>query len=135
MSYDFVIDSYAWIEYFRGSMRGALVRPYVEEEDSATPTIVIAEISRKLLNEILEGRETKQGREEKLDFIRTSTFIIELTMEIAKLAGEMDVERRKTVRGWGLSDSIVLATAKKENAKVVTGDKHFADLKDEIIFI
>jgi predicted nucleic acid-binding protein len=56
-------------------------------------------------------------------------------MEIAKLAGEMDVERRKTVRGWGLSDSIVLATAKKENAKVVTGDKHFADLKDEIIFI
>jgi predicted nucleic acid-binding protein len=116
-------------------MRGALVRPYVEEEDSATPTIVIAEISRKLLNEILEGRETKQGREEKLDFIRTSTFIIELTMEIAKLAGEMDVERRKTVRGWGLSDSIVLATAKKENAKVVTGDKHFADLKDEIIFI
>jgi len=34
-------------------------------------------------------------------------------MEIAKLAGEMDVEGRKTVRGWGLSDSIALATAKK----------------------
>ncbi len=51
------------------------------------------------------------------------------------MAGEIDVERRKIMRGWGLSDSIILATARKENAKVITGDKHFADLKDEIIFI
>ncbi|MEM1581507.1 MAG: type II toxin-antitoxin system VapC family toxin [Candidatus Bathyarchaeia archaeon] len=135
MSYDFVIDSYAWIEYFRGSTRGALAKPYIEEENSVTPTIVIAEISRKLLNEILEGRETMQGREEKLDFIKTSTFVMDLTIEIAKLAGEIDIERRRVMRGWGLSDSIILATARRENAKVITGDKHFADLKDEIILI
>jgi len=67
MSYDFVIDSYAWIEYFRGSEGGALARFYIEEENSATPTIVIAEISRKLLNEILAGRETKQGREKQIE--------------------------------------------------------------------
>ncbi|MCD6465623.1 hypothetical protein J7L27_04580 [Candidatus Bathyarchaeota archaeon] len=30
---------------------------------------------------------------------------------------------------------MILATARKENAKVVTGDKHFADLKDEVILI
>ncbi|MEM3479007.1 MAG: type II toxin-antitoxin system VapC family toxin [Candidatus Bathyarchaeia archaeon] len=135
MSYDFIIDSYAWIEYFRGSSRGSLARPYIEGENSATPTIVIAEISRKLLNEICEGRETMEGREEKLDFIRTSTLIVELTMDIAKFAGEIDVERRKIVRDWGLSDSIILATARKGNAKVVTGDKHFADLKDDVILI
>jgi predicted nuclease of predicted toxin-antitoxin system len=33
------------------------------------------------------------------------------------------------VRDWGLADSIILATARKEDAKVVTGDKHFIDLK------
>lgn len=135
MSYDFVIDSYAWIEYFRGSSRGALAKPYIEDEDSATPTIVIAEISRKLLNEVFEGRETVEGRGEKLDFIRTSTIIVELTMDIAKMAGEIDVERKKIVRGWGLSDSIILATARRGNARVVTGDRHFADLKDEVILI
>ncbi|MBO3842959.1 MAG: hypothetical protein FGF48_11195 [Candidatus Brockarchaeota archaeon] len=26
---------------------------------------------------------------------------------------------------------MILATARKSNAKVVTGDKHFADLKDK----
>ena len=135
MSYDFVIDSYAWIEYFRGSEGGALARFYIEEENSATPTIVIAEISRKLLNEILAGRETKQGRENKLNFIKASTLIVELTAEIARATGEIDAERRKNVKGWGLADSIILATARKENAKVVTGDKHFADLKDEVILI
>jgi len=44
-----------------------LARFYIEEENSATPTIVIAEISRKLLNEILAGRETKQGREKQIE--------------------------------------------------------------------
>lgn len=68
--------------------------------------------------------EASEGREEKLDFIRASMIIMELTMNIAKL-----------VRGWGLSDSIIIATARRENAKVVTGDEHFADLKDEVILI
>jgi predicted nucleic acid-binding protein len=135
MSYSFVIDSYAWIEYFRGSKRGFPVRNYVEKENSATPTIVIAEISRKLLKEVLAGRETAVGRESKLDFIKTSTFVVELNEEIARLAGEIDVERKKMVRDWGLADSIILATARKEDAKVVTGNKHFIDLKNEIIFI
>lgn len=59
--------------------------------------------------------------------------IVDLTHDIAELAGEIDVERK--VRIWGIADSIILATARKTNAKIVTGDKHFADLKDEIIFL
>lgn len=135
MNYDFVIDSYAWIEYFRGSKRGRLVRKYVEEEESATPTIVVAELSRKLLNEVLEGRETPEGRVTKLDFIKISTSLVELNEEIARIAGEIDVERRKIVKGWGLADSIILATARIRSARVVTGDKHFEDLRDEAILI
>ena len=70
-----------------------------------------------------------------MNFIKASTLIVELTAEIARATGEIDVERRKNVKGWGLADPIILATARKENAKVVTGDKHFADLKDEVILI
>ncbi|MEM2194869.1 MAG: type II toxin-antitoxin system VapC family toxin [Candidatus Methanomethylicia archaeon] len=135
MNYDFIIDSYAWMEYFIGSRRGYTAKDYIEKRDSATPTIVVAEISRKLLNEVLAGRETVTGREDKLDFIKTSTLIVDLTEEIARLAGEIDIERRRIVKGWGLADSIILATARRENAKIITGDKHFIDLKNEIIFI
>ena len=135
MSYKYVIDSYAWIEYFRGTSAGAKAKQYIEEEESATPTIVIAELSRKLLKEVEAGRETPEGREARLRFIKVSTIIVNLTEKIATLAGEIDVERRRKVKGWGLADSIVLATARKSKAKVITGDEHFRDLADEVILI
>lgn len=135
MSYDYVIDSYAWIEYFRGSKAGGRARNYIEEESSATPTIVLAELSRKLLREVERGVETMEGREVKLKFIAATTEIVCLTREIAELAGEIDVERRKRVSNWGLADSIILATARIANAKVVTGDKHFTDLAEEVVMI
>jgi len=133
MSYDYVIDSYAWIEYFRGSKEGAMAKKYIEERRSATPTVVLAEISRKLLKEIEEGRESEEGRKAKLRFIKSSTLMINLSAEIAELAGELDVERKKKVRGWGLADSIILATARLARAKVVTGDRHFRDLSEAIM--
>lgn len=37
-------------------------------------------------------------------------------------------ENKKKIKNWGMSDSIILATAKLLNAKVVTGDEHFRDL-------
>jgi predicted nucleic acid-binding protein len=135
MNYDFVIDSYVWIEYFRGTKRGEIAKNYIEIENSATPTIVIAELSRKLLYEVLAKRETMEGRENKLNFIKTSTLVIELNEEIAILAGEIDIERKKLIKGWGMADSIILATARIKGAKIVTGDQHFKDLKNNVIFI
>jgi predicted nucleic acid-binding protein len=135
MNYDFVIDSYVWIEYFRGTKKGEIAKKYIEIENSATPTIVIAELSRKLLYEVLAKRETMEGRENKLNFIKTSTLVIELNEEIAILAGEIDIERKKLIKGWGMADSIILATARVKGAKIVTGDQHFKDLKNNVIFI
>jgi predicted nucleic acid-binding protein len=96
---------------------------------------VIAELSRKLLRETLAGRETVAGRLERLRFVRSSTVVLDLTDEIATVAGEIDVQRKEKVRDWGLADSIVLATARESGAKVVTGDKNFKDLGAEIVFL
>ena len=96
---------------------------------------MIAELSRKLLREALAGRETAEGRLERLRFVRSSTLVLDLTDEIATVAGELDIERKEKVRDWGLSDSIVLATARESGAKVVTGDKHFKDLGAETVFL
>ena len=76
-----------------------------------------------------------EGRENKLNFIKTSTLVIELNEEIAILAGEIDIERKKLIKGWGMADSIILATARVKGAKIVTGDQHFKDLKNNVIFI
>jgi hypothetical protein len=79
----YVLDTYAWIEYF-GSEKGRSAKRY-------------------------------------LDYA------------LAELAARTCAERRKKVGGWGLIDSVVLVTARMGDGKVVTGDRHFADLKEAIL--
>jgi predicted nucleic acid-binding protein len=46
-----VYDTYAWVEYFLGTDKGLRVRTLLKEEGGYTPSIVLAEISRKYLRE------------------------------------------------------------------------------------
>lgn len=63
------------------------------------------------------------------------TRVVTLDSEIAEKAGALSHDRKRLVKRWGLVDSIVLATARKHKARVVTGDEHFRDLIDEAIMI
>ena len=67
---------------------------------------------------------------ERLKFIRAKTTIVSLDDEMAEVAGRISAERRRKIRRWGLVDSCVLATARAKQARVITGDEHFDDLKD-----
>ena len=134
MSCKYIIDAYAWIEYFKASQSGAVAREYIESEHSATPTIVISEISKKLQKEIMLGNETREGRIDRLEFIRGTTTIIDLDFETACEAGKINEDLREKAKGFGLADSIILCTARNARGKVVTGDQHFRNL-EEVIFI
>ena len=134
MNSKYVIDAYAWIEYFRASKYGEVAKEYVESADSVTPSIVVAEVSRKLQKEIEIGNETPDGRLKRLDFINATSQLVELDFELAVIAGKTDCDMKKKEKGWGLADSIVLCTARSMKGKVVTGDEHFRDLQ-EVIFI
>ena len=121
MTYDFVIDSYAWVEYFKGTEEGTIAKEYIEGKDCVTCSITIAELSEKY------KRENKKF-DEDFDFIIGRTKIIDLNTQIALMAGEINCENKKKIKNWGMSDSIILATSKLLNAKVVTGDPHFSSL-------
>ena len=126
MSYDYVIDSYAWVEYFRGSEQGAAAKEYIDNKNCATSSITIAELSEKY------KRENKDF-EKDFHFIIARTKIIELDAEIALSAGEINFVNKKNIKNWGMSDSIILATAKLFNSKVLTGDEHFRNLNSVMI--
>ena len=119
MSYRFVIDSYAWIEYFRGTESGKRAKNYIESKEAATSGISIAELKEKYL------REGWHYFDADLLFMTSVTTIVPVGKEIAVLVGGINFERKKKVKDWGMSDSIVLATAVMASAKVVTGDPHF----------
>ncbi len=127
MSYEYVIDSYSWIEYFRGTPSGSIVRPYVEGDRAATSTVSLAELKEKYL------RERWQSFQEDLEFVAARTLITPVDRQIALLAGEINHIRKRNVGDWGMADSLILATARRASAKVVTGDKHFEGLPDAII--
>lgn len=126
MSYDFVIDSYAWVEYFRGSNEGKTAQEYIENENCATSSITIAELSEKY------KRENRNFKDD-FEFIISRTKIIELNTETALIAGQINCGNKKKIKNWGMADSIILATAKLLNAKVVTGDEHFRNLNSVML--
>jgi predicted nucleic acid-binding protein len=134
LSCKYVVDSYAWIEYFKASEYGEVAKKYIESGHCVTPTIVVSEVSRKLQKGIELGDETVEGRLKRLEFINATSQVVELDFELAVSAGETDLNMKKMVKGWGLADSIVLCTARGLKGKVVTGDEHFRDL-EEVIFI
>jgi predicted nucleic acid-binding protein len=134
MTCNYIIDAYAWIEYFKASKMGEAAKEFIESENSVTPTIVVSEISRKLRKEVELGNETWGGRLRRLEFIRATTKIVDLDFEIAVDAGGVSEDLKTEAKGWGLSDSIVLCTARSLKGKVVTGDEHFRNL-DNVVFV
>jgi len=129
MSYKYVLDTFAWVEYFRGTKKGETVRKCIEEGACATPTIAIAELSG------IYEREKNNYWERDLAFIISKTTIINLDQNIAAQAGKAKNGIREKYRTkFGLADAIILATAQELEAKVVTGDQHFEKLS-EVVFL
>ncbi|MDH5811860.1 MAG: type II toxin-antitoxin system VapC family toxin [Candidatus Verstraetearchaeota archaeon] len=126
----YVIDSYAWIEYFMGTKPGEMVKPIIEGlEEKITPTICLAEVYSKTLK--VEGEEQA---ERQIKFIKERSALAPLEESVAIKAAKIDVAMKRKVVGWGLADSIVYATGLLKKAEVVTGDVHFQGLKN-VIFI
>ena len=126
MTFDCIFDSYAWIEYFRGSKAGEQVKKFVESKKGVTPIIVIAELSAKY------HKEKWEFWEEDLQFILARSVIFDLTLDIASSAGKTKMNMRKERPNFGLSDAIILETGKNINAPILTGDPHFKGLTNTI---
>ena len=121
----YIMDSYAWLEYFMGSEAGRKVKQIIEAEadEKLTPSICLAETYSKILR-----TEDEEKAELRRTFIKSRSALIPLDEDLAVEAAKTDVAMKKKVRNWGLADSIVLSTARSRKGKVVTGDPHFRGL-------
>jgi predicted nucleic acid-binding protein len=126
----YIMDSYAWLEYFMGTDMGKRVKEIVDSEadEKLTPSICLAEIYAKILR-----TEDAEKAELRREFIKSRSALIPLTEELAVDAAKADVAMKKKVQGWGLADSIVLSTARNRDGKVVTGDLHFRGLPETYV--
>jgi predicted nucleic acid-binding protein len=126
----YLIDSYAWIEYFMGTEAGEKAKPIIENQDEKiTPTICLAEVYAKTLK-----AENQELAEKQRTFIKEKSAIAPLDEPIAVESARIQIKMKKEIDGWGLADSIVYATALLKKAEVVTGDEHFKKLRN-VLFI
>ena len=128
MNKKYIIDAYAWVEYLIGSEVGNEVKAVLEGEDNKINTcaVTVAEVISKT---------TREGRnpETAYDILISDSHIIDVDEELSKDAGMLHAEMRKTIRDFGLADAYVLASAKKLNSKILTGDPHFKGVKEAIL--
>jgi predicted nucleic acid-binding protein len=112
-----LIDSSGWIEFFTGGPLAERYATYLTSRHQIiTPTVVLYEVYKKIKRE--RGEETALLFAGRL----SATQVVHLTESIALLAADLSLRH-----GLAMADAIVYATAKDQEADVVTGD---ADLKD-----
>ena len=122
-----IIDAYAWVEYMEGSEKGEkLHNLLLKNDENYTLSITIAEVvskmKRKRGNSLLAYKS-----------INANSKIIEIDKVLANEAGLLHAEIKTKIKDFGLADAFILASAKKLNAKIITGDNHFKNFKEAIM--
>jgi len=131
MSYKFVLDSYAWVEYSLGSTMGKFVDFLLKNTSCITPSIVIAELSDKFHRE-------KNLKEWQIlfKFIKHKTEIISLDAMLAHQSGEcknfLRGQQQSSEKKVGLADAIIYQTSISQDSRLVTRDEHFEATKEVV---
>lgn len=117
-----VIDSSGWLEYLTdGPLANEFARRLRQPAAVLTPAIVVYEVykhSRRL-----------RGEEAAIDAVAAlrKTTIIPLTEEVALVAADLSIEHK-----LAMADAIVLATARLNEAEVMTSDADFSGISGVI---
>lgn len=129
-----VADAYAWMELFAGTRKGEFAKSRMEEAETViTPDTVLAELARKYIREGVKEETTRQ----RLSTILEASEPAYIDDHVAIEAGRAYLELEKRARDAGLEkpslfDGLVLAVARTNGGKVLTGDEHFRGLPETL---
>ena len=115
-----LVDSSAWLEYFAAGPNASFFAPAIENNrELVVPTIVILEIYKR----ILQQRNARAALEAVA--IVQQGRVVDLTAGLAIAAARISHSEKLP-----MADSVILATARAENAVIWTQDADFKNLAD-----
>ena len=118
-----LIDSWAWIEYWKGGIHSEAVGSYIQgEEEAVVSTINLAEVYHWILKFY-----TKETAEQKRAAIEKRCFIVPVDKAIAVEAAKINHDNN-----LDLADSLILATARMSGSLVLTGDSDLKSFKETV---
>jgi len=118
-----LLDSWAWIEYWKGGRRAKAAAAHIEgDEEAVASTINLAEVYFWILRFYGESTAVK-----KASTMEKRCILIPVERRIA-----VEAAKARQRHGLALADSLVYATAEEVGAKLVTGDPDLRDLEGTI---
>lgn len=123
----YIVDTYAWIEYFMGSNEGLILKSLLDNRNNKFVTMecCLAELKGFCLKNDVDFAEFYA-------IIKRDSIILPVLNEHWLKAAEIRHETRKNVKDFGLIDSILMAKRNELKCKIVSGDKHFKGLKNVV---
>jgi predicted nucleic acid-binding protein len=115
-----VVDSSAWIEFFTNGSNASVFAPPIRDTDHLIiPSICLYEVFKRVLLNLDEDEALKTIGQMSLGEI------VDLDRDIAIHAARISFELK-----LAMADSIILATARANDAILWTQDEHFKGLED-----
>ena len=120
-----ILDTSAWIEIFQGTEKSRHVAEVLRKNNCFTSIVTVAETADWCAKKGLQHKTS-----DYLELIKTGSRLLGLDESISRMAGELNRQRKKAGKKWGMVDSIIVATAQAYGLKILTKDYAFRDLAD-----
>jgi len=123
----YIIDTYAWIEYFRGSKQGLVLKNLLDDIKNKFVTMecCIAELVGYCLKNKLEFSKL-------YIIIKKNSIVLPVMVDNWIAAAKIKFELRKEIENFGLIDSILISKQKELKCKIISGDSHFKTLSNVV---
>ena len=119
-----VVDSWAWVEYLRGSEAGKRVDTRISQAGEVWTTVI------SLTEVVSKYRREKLSEQTAIEAISSLSKFELPSRNDAIEAGRIHAEVKTKSANFGLADAFVLQLARKVNCKVLTGDPDFKGLRE-----
>lgn len=114
-----LVDSSAWLEYFADGPNAGFFAPAVEDtENLIVPTICILEVFKRVLQQ--KGEDAALQAASAMQHGKIIDLNVSIALSAAKIGREIKLP---------LADSVILATARANDAVIWTQDADFKDIR------
>jgi predicted nucleic acid-binding protein len=123
-----LVDTYTWIEIFQDSSWGREALACIEKNSPvAVSVLTLYELQYRITE--LSGR---QEADTVIEMILSHTDVVPVDSGIAIQAGAIKAGQPKKGSSMGAVDCMILATARLHGLKILSGDKHFSNLEENL---
>lgn len=123
----YLVDSWAWIEYFIGSKGGLILKKLLENKNHKFITMECT--ASELRSYCLR---TNNDFNRMYNALKRNSIILPVLTDNWLQAASIRHEIRKKVKDFGLIDAILVSKQNELKCNIVSGDKHFKKMENVV---